>query len=51
MTIDETIDERNPTKRSWLVLGLGAVLTLFGVVFTLQGLDVMPGSPMSGVTV
>ena len=36
--------------KDWLVLGLGAVLTLFGVVFTLQGLNVLPGSPMSGVT-
>jgi hypothetical protein len=44
------IDERNPMKMNWLVLGLGVVLTLFGVLFTLQGLDVLPGSPMSGVT-
>jgi hypothetical protein len=51
MTVDATVDARNPTKRSWLVLVLGGVLTLFGVVFTLQGLDVVPGSPMSGLTV
>jgi len=35
---------------NWLMVGLGAVLTLIGVVFTLQGLNVLPGSPMSGVT-
>jgi hypothetical protein len=37
-------------KMNWLVLGLGAVLTLAGVVFTLQGVNVLPGSAMSGVT-
>jgi hypothetical protein len=37
-------------KKNWLGLGLGAMLTLFGVLFTLQGLNVVPGSPMSGVT-
>jgi hypothetical protein len=37
-------------KMNWLVLSLGAVLTLVGVVFTLQGLNVLPGSAMSGVT-
>ena len=36
-------------RMTWFVLGLGVVLTLLGVVFTLQGLDILPGSGMSGV--
>jgi len=37
-------------KKNWLVLVLGALLILFGVGWTLQGIDVMKGSAMSGVT-
>ncbi|MET8979407.1 hypothetical protein ABZX85_27770 [Streptomyces sp. NPDC004539] len=37
-------------KKSWLILALGALLILFGVVWTLQGIDVMKGSAMSGTT-
>ncbi|MGQ4382384.1 hypothetical protein [Streptomyces sp. SAS_270] len=37
-------------KKNWLVLGLGALLAFVGVGWTLQGLDVMKGSAMSGVT-
>ncbi|WP_338682773.1 hypothetical protein QD712_12795 [Streptomyces acidiscabies] len=36
--------------KNWLVPVLGALLILFGVTWTLQGLDVMKGSAMSGVT-
>lgn len=36
------------SKSVWI--GLGVVLTIMGVVFFLQGLDVVGGSPMSGVT-
>ena len=36
--------------RKPLVLGLGVVLVLMGIVFTLQGLGYLAGSPMTGVT-
>lgn len=32
----------------WLLLAVGLLLVLFGVVWTLQGLDVLGGSGMSG---
>ncbi len=34
----------------WLFLILGVLLILVGLVWTLQGLDLMGGSVMSGVT-
>jgi hypothetical protein len=34
----------------WVFLVVGVLLVLTGVVWTLQGLDVLGGSPMSGVT-
>ncbi|MEV0636078.1 hypothetical protein AB0I77_14115 [Streptomyces sp. NPDC050619] len=37
-------------KKNWLVLVLGALLIFFGVTWTLQGIDVMKDSAMSGVT-
>jgi hypothetical protein len=37
-------------KKNWLVLVLGALLVLFGVSWFFQGIDVMGGSAMSGVT-
>lgn len=36
-------------KKSTLI-ALGAVLVVIGVVFTLQGLGYLAGSPMTGVT-
>lgn len=33
-----------------LRIGLGALLVLVGLIWTLQGLDVLGGSAMSGVT-
>lgn len=36
---------------SWLFIVLGVLLILVGGVWTLQGLDVMGGSAMSGVTI
>lgn len=33
-----------------VVLGLGIVVTMFGVLFALQGFGVVGGSPMSGTT-
>jgi hypothetical protein len=33
-----------------LLLGVGAVLVIFGAVFFLQGIDVLGGSGMSGKT-
>jgi hypothetical protein len=35
----------------WLFVVLGALLVLVGLVWTLQGLNVLGGSVMSGVTV
>jgi hypothetical protein len=35
----------------WLLLVLGVVLVLAGIVWTLQGLNVMGGSAMSGKSV
>lgn len=37
-------------KKNWLVLVLGVLLIFFGATWTLQGIDVMKGSAMSGVT-
>jgi hypothetical protein len=34
----------------WILIGVGALLVLFGAVWTLQGLDVLGGSAMSGTT-
>lgn len=36
--------------RAWLLIVFGALLVLAGSVWTLQGLDVLGGSVMSGVT-
>ena len=36
------------TKPSWVIAGV--VLVLMGLVWTLQGLDVISGSAMSGTT-
>jgi hypothetical protein len=33
-----------------LLIGVGVLITIAGVVFTLQGLDLLGGSVMSGVT-
>lgn len=33
-----------------LLIGAGVLITIAGVVFTLQGLDLLGGSVMSGVT-
>ncbi len=34
----------------WVLLVIGVLLVLTGILWTLQGLDVVGGSPMSGVT-
>jgi hypothetical protein len=39
-----------PVMRGWLFVVIGALLVLLGAVWTLQGLDVLGGSAMSGVT-
>ena len=36
-------------SREWLI-GLGALLTVAGVIFTLQGFGALGGSPMTGVS-
>ena len=36
--------------KSWLLLLLGVVIAVVGVVWALQGFDVIGGSAMSGVT-
>jgi hypothetical protein len=36
--------------RGWLFVVIGAVLILLGAVWTLQGLDYLGGSAMTGVT-
>jgi hypothetical protein len=41
---------REPAMKSWLLLLLGVVIAVVGVVWALQGFDVIGGSPMSGVT-
>jgi hypothetical protein len=33
-----------------LLIGVGALITIAGIIFTLQGLDFLGGSVMSGVT-
>lgn len=38
-------------RMRWVYIGLGVLLVLFGGVWTLQGLDVLGGSAMSGVTI
>jgi len=37
-------------SKSWILVVLGVVLTLAGLVWTLQGFNVIGGSVMSGVT-
>ena len=34
----------------WVLLVVGVLMVLTGAIWTLQGLDVLGGSPMSGVT-
>jgi hypothetical protein len=36
--------------KRWVLLIVGIVLVLLGLLWTLQGLDVLGGSAMSGVT-
>lgn len=36
--------------KGWLLVALGIVMVAVGVVWALQGLDVIGGSAMSGVT-
>jgi len=36
--------------RKALLIGVGAMITIAGVIFTLQGLDYLGGSVMTGVT-
>jgi hypothetical protein len=36
--------------RRWVLLVVGILLVLLGLLWTLQGLDVLGGSAMSGVT-
>jgi len=35
---------------NWVIIIVGALLTVVGGVWTLQGIGVLPGSVMSGVT-
>ncbi|MET4159983.1 hypothetical protein [Agromyces sp. PvR057] len=35
---------------NWLLIVLGGLLTLSGLIWTLQGVGILPGSAMSGVT-
>ncbi len=37
-------------KYNWIFIVLGIVLALAGLVFTLQGFNILGGSVMSGVT-
>jgi len=37
-------------RKNWFILGVGVLLALFGTLWTLQGMDVLTGSAMSGVT-
>ncbi|MEU1343986.1 hypothetical protein [Streptomyces sp. NPDC005827] len=37
-------------KKNWIILALGVLLVFSGVTWTLQGIDVMKGSAMSGTT-
>ena len=41
--------ERFALKKA-LLIGVGVLITIAGAVFTLQGLDLLGGSVMSGVT-
>lgn len=34
--------------KTWWLIPLGAILAFFGIVWTLQGLDIVGGSAMSG---
>jgi hypothetical protein len=36
--------------KGWLLVGLGVLMVAAGLVWALQGLDVLGGSAMSGVT-
>jgi hypothetical protein len=36
--------------KAWILLGIGVLLALTGLLWTLQGLGIVGGSVMSGVT-
>jgi hypothetical protein len=36
--------------RKWLIVAVGVLVTVFGVIFALQGLGYMHGSAMTGTT-
>jgi hypothetical protein len=38
------------TGMKWVLVVVGVLLVLTGIVWTLQGLDILGGSAMSGVT-
>jgi hypothetical protein len=40
-----------PIMKGWMWLALGLLAVVLGAVWTLQGLDVLGGSVMSGVSV
>ncbi|MBO3742457.1 hypothetical protein J5X75_33600 [Actinoplanes sp. NEAU-H7] len=44
-------ETERPRLRGWLAMSLGLVAIVLGGVWTLQGLDVLPYSAMSGQTV
>ena len=46
----EPATPRKPVTVNWLLIVIGVVVTLAGLVFMLQGLALLPGSLMSGVT-
>jgi hypothetical protein len=43
--------QQPPRMRGWLWMALGLLALLLGAVWTLQGLDVLGGSVMTGVTI
>jgi hypothetical protein len=36
--------------RKWLIVAVGVLITVFGVIFALQGLGYLHGSAMTGTT-
>ncbi|MBW6438462.1 hypothetical protein KZ829_32535 [Actinoplanes hulinensis] len=44
-------ETERPRLKGWLAMSLGLVAIVLGGVWTLQGLDVLPYSAMSGQTV
>jgi predicted cobalt transporter CbtA len=50
VALSSGLGRKGSTMRRVVLVGVGFLLTLAGVVFTLQGVGILGGSVMSGIT-